>query len=324
MNQFPRLMGFPEKRLVSSFEEMLEQINRNNGKKNCYIGVYPCKEKEGKWDYSEVQIDRVFFDFDGAMAYENVCKLHKALLWAKTKHTVFFSGNGFHCYVFTQIIPLKNRRKAIEKYQRAVAKALQFSIGDPSFSDIDIHQVGRLTASGRVPYTRNLSSKLFCIPLPQNFHELGFSEVRRRAIIGEREPNYIYGEHLVNLTSYDSEESEEVSESSLIIEVESAEKVVENFPFCIKGLLSNPDLGFRGRYLVIVYLRDMAYTEGETVKILEKYLSSRKFRHCVYEETQVRDLFRKRNEFFVTVDEMKGQGACKGCQDCQILKLYRW
>ena len=51
----------------TSKEEIEEQVDKYNGKRNCYASVYVfdnLKDIEGKTDYDSAIIDTIWFDFD--------------------------------------------------------------------------------------------------------------------------------------------------------------------------------------------------------------------------------------------------------------------
>ena len=311
---------FKKRKIVYTLDEMISLINKYNGILDIFLSLYAIKVNNNRASYEDTTIDKIFFDFDSKEGLDNVKKFHDYATKENLTHKVLFTGRGFHAYIFTTTTKLKNPKAAISNAQRDIAEKLDFKIGEPKTSDIDNHIIGDVARIARFPNTINLKSKLYCIHLPKEFKDMNLQEIKDLA----RHPQYVYpflfGEKMLDMTKYDKEM---IASYLPIVPTGDAENINENFPPCIKYLLSKGECGYRDRYHIIIYLRDKAFSKKETIRILKKYLSPQKFKHCVYEERQVDSLYRNADKFYVTREELKRDNCCFDCKDCSIDNMYK-
>ena len=95
--------------IVRSKEEYLRYVKAQNNRTNVYTSVYDFAEfaEKAKID-SSVILDRIFLDFDahgGSIldAWRDVKIVMRYVLERDYEHTLFFSGRGFHLFVFGEI-----------------------------------------------------------------------------------------------------------------------------------------------------------------------------------------------------------------------------
>ncbi len=144
--------------------EFVNWFNSYNGKMNCYTTVYDFEDFNNgvKLDYSVV-LDKAFLDFDAHNepldnAYNDLKKVVSELVAQDTMFKMYFSGKGFHVFVFGERV---DDIRGIQHYYS------QISNGVPTLDRTGI-QTNRLR---RVPNSMNLSSSdengnpYFCIPL---------------------------------------------------------------------------------------------------------------------------------------------------------------
>lgn len=316
--RFPRHM-FKRRKLVKSIDEFTYLINQYNGKKDCYLSLYAFDIVGGHVSYDNSIIDKIFFDFDSKQGLESVRVFHTYLMSKDIKHKIYFSGRGFHVYTLTNKVYVKNPKSAIASAQQTLAKEAGLSIGDPKIADMDNHIVGDIARISRFPNTVNLKSKLYCIPLKHSDLDLQIGDIRELAKAPQHSYE-VFGKQLLDLSAFDSETPKIYLPEA---ELKDTGNISEDFPPCIKYLLSKQDCAWKDRYYVILYLRDIGLTKTEIDAILKKYLTQDKFRHAVYDERQTEYLCGKRHEYFLSKSHFHEHGCCFNCKDCPIEKLYK-
>ena len=78
---------------------------------------------------------------------------------------------------------------------------------------------------------------------------------------------------------------------------------------CIKAMLCNKGLEWRGRFFLILYFKEKGYTKHEINEILEQSLSPDKYHHAVYLERQLSYLFSK-DFLFPNCNKLVQEGFC--------------
>lgn len=154
-----------------SKSEYIEFVNAQNNRTNVYTTVYDFNEftENAKID-SSVILDRIFLDFDAhgedlERAYNDLKIVLELVYERDYKHTLFFSGRGFHLFLFGH---QNNSMRNIQVLFREIKKHLTDRVGEETTLD---DRVGQHTRLRRVPNTVNMSSSdkdgnpLFCIPL---------------------------------------------------------------------------------------------------------------------------------------------------------------
>lgn len=307
-SSFPREVGLP-RRIVNDIEEYLKFINTYNGKKkHIFQSVYSCNIVVNKPDYNNVTIDKLFFDFDTEDAWEECNKLHLYLKKEKIRHIINFSGRGYHIYIVTKSYIPKHAKSCLYNAQKFFMDKLRLECDTQIFGD-----VSRLC---RVPNTYNIKRKRFCIPLKENDFERGGNFCKNLALRQNRvkHTGYMGGDILLDLQRFDNKTKEEDS-----ITIENLDKSsssngllnLEHLPTCIQKLLKKKNLGFKGRYLVILYFREKGYTKKEVLEILKNHLSEKKLNHCIVEEKQLQYLFERNDLMFPSCEKIIQDGFCR-------------
>lgn len=160
-----------KRRIVSSRNEYINFINAQNNRTNVYTTVYDFERfYETAKDDSSVILDRVFLDFDAHDDSINDAwrdlKIVMGFVYEKDyEHTLFFSGRGFHLFLFGEIA---DSMRSIQFFFRDIKKYLISEVGKNITLD---DRVGQITRLRRIPNTVNMSSSdengnpYFCIPL---------------------------------------------------------------------------------------------------------------------------------------------------------------
>jgi len=302
------------KRKVVNEETFYELINKYNTYKNIYVALYRCDENG---EYSDVTIDKVFFDFDGDTCYNDILKLHNYLLENNYKHLLVFSGRGFHVYLFTIPRRLKNPKVALTNVHKHFIKLLELNL--------DTQIVGDVARMARVPNTFNIKRKKYCIPITRKDLMLGFEHIKKKA---DKQffKYYYYGEKLFDITPFDTNKQYEAD----VLEIDEQTRVkikedefLKTLPPCVANLLVKRVCGWKERYMIITFLRDLGYSLGDVREILRKFLDPQKYRHCVYTEKQDRYLFRRPELPFPKCETIKLNGLCPYKTKTKCHSLYK-
>lgn len=313
LNRFPTRVGTPHQRWVDSKPEALERINRNNGATDVYAALYP-----------QDVVDKVVWDFDidKYNSWENMMadfrRLTRAIEGGGYRQMSVFSGTGLHKYIRTQEAELSRPKKAIEHVQKMYQEELDLNSDDAVFGDIK-----RIF---RVPNTYHPEAGRFCIPLTQQevfecsqdeIHELAQDQRLDIEPITDGDEFPIYKYDKASNSMVPDFEGEQISGSFNPAEVEPEGVLFPIYP-CISNILKNwremeqkgHGLGFRRRFLIILHLKETGHSYEETVSILKKYLSETEFRHCVYSEKQVKQIYKRDDLLFPDCNRLETEIPC--------------
>ena len=159
------------RKIVLTRNEYAKFVHAQNNKTNVYTTVYDFREfsEKAKVDSSVIR-DRIFLDFDAheddlEMAWRDLKVVMELVHKRDYEHTFFFSGRGFHLFLFGE--ETQDMRN-IQTLFKEIKEYLISKVGkDNSLDD----RVGQHTRLRRVPNTVNMSSSdedgnlYFCIPL---------------------------------------------------------------------------------------------------------------------------------------------------------------
>ncbi len=304
--KFPIEVGLP-RRVVYNIREYLSFINTYNGKKRAiYQSVYSCNVIDNKANYNNINIDKLFFDFDDIDAWEETNKLHKYCLKENIKHYIIMSGRGYHLYVFSRPDSIINTKSCIYNTQMFFINKLNLNC--------DKQIVGDNSRLRRIPNTFNAKANRYCIPLSQEQFEKGDKFIKELASKQNFVKNITIGEKLFDIKQFDYQTNKfneaVVFNNDNLDESSGNINYLKDAPLCIKNLLNEKELGWSGRYLVILYFKELGYTRQEVFKILQTHLSERKFKHCIQEERQLQYLFERNDLVFPSCDKIICDGFC--------------
>jgi hypothetical protein len=288
-------------------------IKRLNGVTNLYRTIYNFSDSHINWRVAI--IDKLFFDFDvdeEGKELEHARKMHEYLLERNLKHTIFFSGRGFHIYLFTKethASELQNPIVAVKNAHREIVKLADVEV-DPVTTD--------LMRISRIQNTVNIKSGLFCIPLTGDELYRSKGEIMHMAR-NQRNVEQDLSGNLLSLEEYDREAGlYEFAETEPIpIENEFLEKML---PSCVLNLLSKGDCVRDERYLIITAMRDNLVSREDVRKTLKTYLTEKKYKHCVFEEDQVNYLYDNEHLLFKNCETIQQDGFC--VENCNEKFVY--
>lgn len=292
-------------------------INKYNGVTGVYRTIYNFRNKVE--NYNAV-IDKVYFDFDVTednLELIETRKLHEFLKEKGIRHSLYFSGRGFHLYIYTEKIfagDLLNPRVALQ------------NVFDDLKKKLDLHPDkktrGDLMRISRLPNTMNIKSKLYCIELSPEELYLEKKEIEKLA----ESPRSIKIERtgkLIDLKKFDGDlwyKPPKIEFDSKLEDEINSEFLFKNIPKCVTNLLLKGNPNHRERFIIITALRDLCYSKEQVENILEKFLTEKKFYHCLFEEDQLEYLFERQDLLFPHCRTISEEGNC--VQGCRGQKIY--
>ena len=307
---FPREVG-PPRKVVNNIQEWLAFVNRYNGlKKAVYTSIYMFKNinEKGKAEYDSAVVDCLFFDFDDKScdAYKEANNLHQELLKQNLKHRIVMSGRGYHVYIMTEEYEPANPKSCIYNAQHSFIDKLQL--------EVDTQVIGNPAQLARVPNTYNQKGKRFCIPVTEEEFDKGDDFIKQLSSNQNFIKDIFMGEKLLNLKDFDYQ-SDKFSEDFKFDTSEFEDSFgnldyAKGCPECIKQILMNEDAGWKERYLLILYFRELGYTRQEVYNILKEHLTERKFKHCIGDERQLQYLFERHDLMFPSCARIIADGMC--------------
>jgi hypothetical protein len=317
---FPRQISLPQRKTVDRglFYSM---VNKYNGIKRIFASIYNYTGNPA-FDNLNLNINKVFFDFDGVNALAEVRKLTACLQNNGFKHIVLFSGAGFHVYLFVDPCdPATNYKNYVMKTQQHFITQLGLNV--------DEKVIGDIARVATIPNTWNTRRNRFCIPLTNKDLVTDFETISTKAkrqvfdfeIMGDTFFNIrklgvtIECGNDCNITEIPDDIKREINHDSIL----------KDLPLCISSILfkaQKEKIGWRGRFLTIQYLIDAGHLPGDIKAIFEHYLSQNEFHHCVREEKQVDYVYRRDGNTFPRCESLKKEGFCKCKGFCE--KTQEW
>lgn len=163
--------------------EYLDFINLFNNRTNVYTTVYDYEHFTEKMPIESTIIrDRIFLDFDAhdddlEKAWRDLKQVMELVINKNYLHTFFFSGRGFHLFLFGK---RTNNSRNIQIFFKEIKEYLISKVGKDITLDDRVGQDSRLR---RVPNTVNMSSSdgkgnaRYCIPLTIDDLSLDLEEI---------------------------------------------------------------------------------------------------------------------------------------------------
>lgn len=289
INRFPRQMGRPFKDFIAyDVNDVNDYILKYGGFYGIHISTYAFSTiDKGIVDYESAIIDKIFGDIDSV---DWLDQIRRVFTWAVYDDDIIsrytMSGGGSHFYLFCKE-QIRYKRNTVFNFQTYLEKKLRIRI--------DSQIKGDLARSFRVPETFNHRRKRYAICMDEN---LIFNYTKEEIYeIAEKFPPYKpekiwYGNHLMDLSGFDKdsymygiEMPTQINGDLLDIKgLEELNLPINKFPPCVQSWLLNDDLRNKGRYALIIYLRDQTITDipliyKEIVSILKSILNEQRWLH---------------------------------------------
>ncbi len=321
---FPREYGLPNRvGLIHNKQEFFDKINLYNTKSTFFTSLYSFAEVNQSGTrgiYSSAKINKIYFDSDKP-SLEPLQRLHTYCQQKDLYHCFFFSGGGTHFYIGASG-EVQNKKGSVANSQIRISEECNLKIGIDDNSDIDGHIIGNIAQMVRVPNTFNLKRKLYCIPLKAE--DLTSLDHIKELAKAPRPGIPIYGHKYLDLVPYDSEPPTKnyddlIQLPEYPINIEALK--TENFPMCIKALLTDRFIKHRARYILILYLRELGVPLETTIIFLKDCLDRQTYVHCLKQEKQPYWLYNRRDLTFPSCETLRNWGFCKN-EKCQGAQLY--
>lgn len=333
-SQFPRQIAYPYRRIVNK-KEFYSIINNLNGKVRVFSSVYNYVG-DRTVDRINLDLDKIFFDFDGDNALENARVLGSWLIMHNYKFILLYSGGGFHVYLFTE------NYKVIENKKSCLLNIHKWFIRNLGLQ-IDRTIVGDIARVATIPNTWNTKRKRFCIPVTLDDIDKGIEYINKLAE-NQRFDYESYGSKLFDVTPHISNDMSidcEIEVNESMIKDINNDELLKELPLCISSLLYkgiSTRVGWRGRYLIYCYFRDSGIPYGNACNIINKYLVTTKngkteSYHSLIEENQGKKIYERDESMFPSCESLKREGYCPingFCNKCRrgdgmvhIQNIYR-
>jgi len=284
---FPRQIGLPNRREVKSLKELMNVINIWNGKSRIFLSLY-------EYTFSNTHdfiIDKIWFDFDDC-GYDNIIILHNWLLQKNYKHFIVFSGKGYHCYILTNKKELKNKKIALTNAQNYIINETKI--------EVDKQVIGDIARIVGIPGTFNCRRGRWAIFLTEEDLNKGEHFIFQKAETENIGAFEMFGKKKFDLVEYDTGISEYMAELSIADDFNAKinqDEILKGINPCIANiLLQLKDLehSYNERFIIIIYfLYELGYSETMVIDILKKFMTQKKFKHCIRDENQLKYLSKK-------------------------------
>tara|TARA_R110002012_G_scaffold45690_3_gene121261 strand:- start:2785 stop:3771 length:987 start_codon:yes stop_codon:yes gene_type:complete len=172
-----------KRKKMTQKNDYIQFVQSHNNKTNVYTTVYDFEYFTEKMPIeSSVIIDRIFLDFDAHedeldKAWRDVKVVMEMVVQNNYLHTLFFSGRGFHLFLFGK--KTKDMRN-VQTFFKQIKEYLIMKVGKENTLD---ERVGQTTRLRRVPNTVNMSSSdgegnaRYCVPLTVDDLSLDIGEI---------------------------------------------------------------------------------------------------------------------------------------------------
>lgn len=320
---FPRQISVPWRINVKNMTEFKNEVNKYNGRKRVFASVYNYHTLNGVGNYENVILDKVFFDFDGPSAYESIRTATTYLLGCGNRFTIFFSGGGFHLYIFVAF-----GSHIVDK--KSCLTNMQMYFKDMLNLDLDRAVVGDLARVATIPNTYNIKRKKYCIPITTEDLDKGLDHIMTLA---DHQCNklIVYGKEPLNAMEFDRPSNFESMMHTAYSNVHIDKELdIEGMPRCISVLLKRGytvNVGWRGRFLIIMYLKSIGYMPSQIEEMLLLYLTNpyngmTEAEHCINTKNQVNDIFKSNRYIFPKCDTIKQDGYCPANGYCDMTSKW--
>jgi len=171
---FDREVANPRRRRIHTMGEFIRFIERNNGRNDCYVSIYPA----------DGAIDKIFFDLDSPKgvigSVEDARHLYSWLLMKGFNVVPVVSGKkGFHLYVLLKPRRYENAKKLLTRASYWIlCEAFGYTDGEVRTATVDPHPIGDVRRISRIPNTLRPPENLtWCTYLPEDWITMDTAEL---------------------------------------------------------------------------------------------------------------------------------------------------
>lgn len=281
-NIFPRKMFTTHSWEISSFQELIDTVNKNISFSRVSTSIYNYSN-----DVNNIVVDKVVFDLDSSSSHSEAIRLHEYLLDKNIRHFIVFSGANFHIYSKILGTPVF-KRDCIKNISLKVEKELEFE------NDESVR--GNLNHNLSIPYTFNFKRMRYVRFLTSKELYLQYPEICDLAKKQEGKLE-IYGTDGFHTADFDYSSNNEDSFFEVVegeTSIEINENILKDLPERCKEYMSCRELDHYRRLRLITWLAEFGLSKEQTIEVLRRSFSPKKFRHCVFEERQVDAVYLKK------------------------------
>lgn len=328
---FPRQVGKYRNGIVKSERELIQYVNRWNGKRDIFTSVYAYDDIHNP-DVDErfrtAIIDRIYWDLDPQddklHSVENrVLRLSAALSDDSAPHIIKASGTGFGLYAFTDDFPVapdkkKTTVKIIQEHYDEKAGGIS---GDRT-SYGDIARISRIPGTLNMKYRNGL--RRYCVFVPLQSVE-NRTYMSKYVTTGTQGNGYIHGSKPIELAHWENLAETYVDSSGLGIYDDGIDSSVEFETdwWCInqsleKAAATKRQTTNRERYIIINHLFNTGFTSqqanGIILKTFSKYNNAK-----TIEEGMIKSIY-SRGLRFPAKTTLKREARCNDCGQCEEIE----
>lgn len=317
----PLEIASPMRYPFTSHNTALEQVNKLNGKVRVFYSLYST-------DY--LIIDKIFFDFDSINSLKNTQKLMQYCIEKKLKHSIVFSGGGFHFYIFSQNKDvLKNPKSALAEAQREIMDENGFTSSiDVQQTDVDGHIIGDVRRVATLPATYNTKRKRWAISLShEEVRTLTYDQIQKLAKI-QRKKIFVYDGNKYDIDKY--KDIEHTNNFNIAHQINEApdfnidnDEELDMFPPCMQRAMLNIDESgdYRARWICTIWAKELGITPEKFDEIAKKYfgrvvnqgsLNGRGSNYDHWKKTRVADYVYNNDTDLPACERMMTEGRCPG------------
>ena len=324
-SRYPREVMFNRKRiLVRNVAEFLKLYNTYAPVSNFYISVYSYEviHNNGRRDkpvYESAVVNKVYFDFDGDNAHDNMLKLHRWCRRHDVLHTVVFSGGGYHVY----LLCAETNKQAVRTFQHYINDKLPLNLDSKHISFFG--DVARVT---RVPNSYNHSRGVYCIPLQPEQLRMSFDEHLGLAARAAHNSISFMGNKLLDINAFTGVyEQKTVNtqhvDSTYAVCGNNVSINIDKLPACIKSIIQRKksgwsrENGYTERRVLICYAREVLGLDVEQCNtFMRSVLTEAEYRHMCSETSdkygQLSYIYSRGDVFMPSCRTLREWGYCNG------------
>lgn len=316
--------GKPLRFFIQNNEQFIDYIKKYNGISDCYRTVYNFlrtikNSRFPRIEYNSAIIDKVFFDFDNEIdkkgkkiqcnSFKNMLNCHNNLLKDNIKHVINFSGRGFHVYAYVRIEEIINKKNALTLF---VDKYTDYC--DPAVK-------GDLARISRIPFTMNIKSRNYCIPINQFCIDQGFNFIKNisqdlRIYKSYNITQEIFGKFNGILADFDKPPVKEFKSKNYDNLDDNFTFDSNNMPKCLQGTIENSNAGYHQRYLFYTFTKECGISLESAIKLSIKQWNRKKLYHTLNEERLPHGIY-KYDLPVPNPETIESYGLCEKCGGCK-------
>ena len=214
-------------------------------------------------------------------------------------------------YIYTN--PKINLNNKCQTIKNAIYYLIQKYNIHPDMAVVNSSAISRIA---RIINTYNFRRRKYCIPVTRSDLKLPIEHIFKKSE-KKQTPIVIYGNKFFSIKKFDCDAPTYKIKANISEQDVTGDISQIPLPYCIKGLIKE-DMGYRDRYLLIMWLKENTISRIMCKQFLKQILNNAKFKHCIYEDKQVIDLYNKDDMFFPNCETILAEGKCPKNGKCEF------